>query len=124
MSDDATIALISTVIADVLVLGGWVVTAVLIAVFTNRVMNRQLAALPEGKAEEPQGAMWVVLVAIALFFWPAGVALGILFLGKPETARAGRACVAMLLVNFSFAVVVAIGIVTAVALAFPQLLVP
>lgn len=124
MSDDATIALIATAIADIIVLGGWIVIAVAIGAFVQRVTSRQLAALPEGKAEEPAGAMFFVLAAIALLFWPAGLALGIYFLSKPETARAGRACVAMLVANFSFAVLVAIAIVTGVAIAFPELLSP
>lgn len=123
MSEDAIVLLVATALADLIVLVGWVGLAVGVWIVVTVRMKALLARLPEGKAEEPEGVVRYLLYAVSLVFWPAGVALALYFLTKPETARAGRVCVAMVLVYVTLSVLLAIGIVTAVAVAMPDLLV-
>jgi hypothetical protein len=105
------------------VLGGWLVVGGSLAVLVSRAAGRKLAELPPGRAEEPEGAVRYALYAVSLLFWPAALAIGAWFLSKPETARAGKICLYLALGYFTFSVVVACAIVTAIALAFPEMFV-
>ena len=122
MSEDALILLVATVIADLIVLAGWLGLAAGGWVIATVRMNALLAQLPPGKPEEPEGAVRYAIYGVSLLFWPAALTFAIYFLTKPETARAGRMCVAMLLLYVTFSVLVAIAIVTGVAVAFPDLI--
>jgi hypothetical protein len=119
---DTVIVLVSTVIADLIVGGGWAVMALGLVLALRAWQTKQLAALPPGAEEEPPAALKLVFAGLSLFFWPAGLAMGLYFLSKPATVRAGVLCAWMLLLNFSLAVVAAIGIVTAGAVLMPELL--
>ena len=125
MSEERVILLVSTAIADVIVGGGWAVTAAAVAVWLRAIRERRLAELPAGVAEDPSGALVWVFAGVSFVFWPAGLALGLWFLSKPPSARTGYWCLMALLGYVSVSVVVAIGIVTVGAALLPtSLLLP
>jgi hypothetical protein len=121
---DTAIVLVATVIADLIVGGGWGVVAIGLLLFLRALKVRRLAELTPGTPEEPSVPLRIVFAGLALMFWPAGLAMGLFFLTKPATVRAGVLCLQMLILNFSFAVVAAIAIVTAMAIAMPALFLP
>lgn len=78
------------VVACTIVLIGWFLCAALVALFSQRRVARFRAESPE-RVLTPEGSA-LLLYGLSVFFWPAGFALGVYFLGKPETAIQGRNC--------------------------------
>ena len=62
-------------------------------------MREQHGELP------PPESTALLLYALSAFFWPAGFALGLYFIGKPETTLQGRTCLAIGLAYVSVIVV-------------------
>lgn len=117
---DTAALLFATIAADVIVGVGSAVMLVAGALLIRSRRDAMLARLPADTPEEPTGAVALAFYGLSLLFWPAGVALGLWFMSKPQSARAGAVCLWMVLAYLAFSVVVAIAIVTAAALLAPQ----
>lgn len=117
---DPVILLFATIIADLIVGVGASIMLLAGGLLIRARRNTVLEKLPPGAVEEPAGATALLFYGLSLLFWPAGLALGLWFLSKPESARAGAICLWMVLAYVAFSVVAAIGVVTALAAFAPQ----
>lgn len=117
---DATISILAMALVAFIVMAGWFVAVVLVLVFLNRRVKRLEREHPEVVGEKNEAAF--LMYALSVFFWPAAFILGVYFLLKPGTARQGRVCVILGLVDIS--VVVVLTCIGMVALAWfaPELL--
>jgi len=114
VTEKHTILLISTLIADLIVLLGFGVAAA----FAVRLLNAKARAATVPEAPDPSRPL---LYVVAVLMWPVALALGMARLGKQETVRSARVLLLIALGHFAFAVVVAITIVTVVAVDPPRL---
>ncbi len=105
---------ISLIIADGIVLIGWLVLAALLWIVAGRKVQ-------EG-VEDTVGTTRFAFYGLGCLFWPAAVVLAFYFLGKPETARTGRGMVGAFIAVITVCVFIAIGIVTVGGVYFPGLL--
>ena len=121
-SADAEILKLSTFAASGIVLVFWIAAAVLIVVWVNRRVRTLTRGMDRERASEP-GSVRFLLYAGGLMFWPAALAMAIVFLRKPESAHTGRVFVWILITYFSFSVLAAIAIVIWLAYQYPELLV-
>jgi hypothetical protein len=110
-----TILLVSTIIADLIVTVGWAVAVF----FAVRQLNAKVRATTVPEARDPSRPL---LYAVSVLFWPAALALGMARLGKPDSVRSARVMLCIALGQFSLALLVAIGIVTTVAVYPPRVL--
>ena len=117
-SPDLIVHFVAVGIANACVGIGWLVVLVL-AVFGIRRWRDAVLARGTGEEEQLGGLKWLAYV-LAITFWPAAVVLGLLFLRKRATARAGAVCFYLLLAYISFCVVVAIALVTGAAVLYPE----
>jgi len=117
---DPVALVIATVIADLIVAGGWVVMLVAAVVWLRKRQATLLAQLPPDAVEEPEGLIRWALYVVSFIFWPAALAIGAYFLGRPQTVRAGVVCSYLFLAYVSVSVVVAIAIVTVGAALAPR----
>jgi hypothetical protein len=108
MEEKRTILLIATIIADLIVLGGFGA----FAVYAVRALNAKVRAATIAEAPDTNRALYYLG---AVLFWPLGLALGMARVQKPETVRSGRVLLLIALGHFAFAVLAAIAIVTVVA---------
>jgi hypothetical protein len=108
MDDKRTILLIATVIADLIVLGGFGA----FAVYAVRALNAKARAVTVPEAPDSSRP---VLYLAGVFFWPLALALGMARVQKPETVRSGRVLLLIALGHFAFATLAAIALVTFVA---------
>jgi hypothetical protein len=115
LDDKREVLLLATLIADLIVLIGFGTTAVL----AIRLLNAKVRAATVPEAPDP---MRPLLYVAAVLFWPAALALGMARLGSEQRVRTARAMLLIALGHLTFAVLVAIAIVTAVALRPPRLL--
>ncbi|MEL6346016.1 MAG: hypothetical protein AAFV53_23095 [Myxococcota bacterium] len=88
--EELVIIRISTIIACVIVMLGWLVAAGLGVVMVRRqvAVVRQRAG---GMLDRPQNSALLMYI-LSAFFWPAGFILGLYFLNDPKTALQGRNC--------------------------------
>jgi hypothetical protein len=115
VSEKHAVLLVATIIADVIVLLGCGVAAVI----AIRRLNAKVRAATLPEAPDPARPL---LYAASVLFWPLALALGMARLGKPETVRSARVMLFIALGHFVFALVVAIAIVTVVAVYPPRFL--
>lgn len=113
MSEKHLTLLISTILADLIVLAG-VGTAMLFAV---RALNAKVRAANAPEQRDPAA---IGLYLGAVLMWPMGLALGMMRLGKPETVRSARVLLFIAMGHFAFATLAAIAIVTVVAAVPPD----
>ncbi|MFT5586240.1 MAG: hypothetical protein ACI9VR_003837 [Cognaticolwellia sp.] len=110
---DPAIFALSAVLASLIVAGGWAACMVLSWMY----LSKRLAALEESHGELPAPmANALLLYGLSILFWPAGFALGLYFLPKPESARLGRNCILVGLANISVIVLATCAGVASIAL--------
>lgn len=108
--------LVATILADLIVVLGFCV----FAVFAVRALNAKVA---ETRVPEAADSSRPLLYLAAVLLWPVALGLGMARLGKPETARSGRVMLLIAIGHFSFAMVIAVALVTVGAVyAPPELL--
>jgi hypothetical protein len=112
VADKQQILLLSTVIADAIVVTGFVVAMV----FAIRMLNAKARSAPVPPPDPARALLYLG----AVVFWPLAVGLGMANLGKPETVRTARVLLLITIGHLSFAVIVAVAIVTAVAIDPPR----
>jgi hypothetical protein len=115
VDEKRTVLLIATIIADLIVLAGWGVAAA----FAVRLLNAKARAATVPEAPDPSRPL---LYAAAVVLWPFALAFGMMKMSKPETVRTGRVLLLIGLGHFTFATLVAVAIVTAVAVDPPRFL--
>jgi hypothetical protein len=106
--DKRTLLLVATIIADLIVLGGFVA----FGVYAVRAMNAKVRATTA--AEAPDSSRPLLYLG-AVLLWPLALALGMARMQKPETVRSARVLLSIALGHFAFATLAAIAIVTVVA---------
>lgn len=104
----------SLITADIIVLGGWIVIAILLWTVASRKVSDDV--------EDTVGNTRFAFYGLGCLFWPAAVILAFYFLGKPETARTGRGMVGSFIGTITMCVFIAIAIVTAGGAYFPEFL--
>jgi hypothetical protein len=114
VSEKHSILLVSTILADLIVLLGFGIAAF----FAIRHLNTKVARTPVPEAPD---ASRPLLYLGGVLFWPLALALGMVRLGKPETVRSARVLLLIAIGHFTFAVLAAIAIVTVVAIHPPQI---
>lgn len=107
-------------IAAFIVMAGWLVAVVLVLVFLNMRVRRLEREHPGEPGERNELAFLVY--ALSVFFWPAAFIVGGYFLMKPATARQGRVCVILGLVDISVIVVLTCIAMVLLALFAPEIL--
>lgn len=113
MSEKQTVLLIATILADLIVLVGCGVAGSLAV----RSLNAKVRAAPVPEAPDPSRP---VLYLVSALFWPVALALGMARLAKPETVRSARVMLFIALGHFALALLIAVALVTAVALHPPR----
>jgi hypothetical protein len=108
MADKRTILLIATIIADVIVLGGFVA----FAVWAVRALNAKVRATTVPEAADSNRALYYLG---GVLFWPIALAFGMARVQKPETVRSARVLLLIALGHLAFSTLAAIAIVTFVA---------
>ncbi len=111
-ADKQQILLVSTIIADAIVVIGFVVTVV----FAVRLLNARARTAPQPPPDAGRSLLYVG----AVMLWPLALGLGMAKLGKPETVRTARVLLLIAMGHFTFAVLAAVAIVTAVAVDPPR----
>lgn len=114
MEDKRTILLIATILADLIVAGGFVI----FAVYAVRWLNAKARAATVPEAPDPNRPL---LYLGAVLFWPLALVLGMTRLQKPETVRSARVLLSIALGHFAFAALIAVALVTFVAADPPQI---
>ena len=114
-ADKQQILLVSTIIADAIVMIGFAVAAV----FAIRMLNAKARTAPMPPPDPARALLYLG----AVVFWPLALGLGMAKLGKPETVRTARVLLLITIGHFTFAVLAAVAIVTAVAIDPPRFVV-
>ncbi len=105
-------------IACFVVTAGWAAVFVLAVIFINRRVARLESEHPHEVAEKNDMAL--LLYALCIFFWPAGFLLGFYFMQHAKSARTGRVCAILGLVDISVIVVLTCAGMIALAIFAPQ----
>lgn len=113
---EATILLLATIAADLIVLIGFVVASFFVVKLVDGRVERALQRPPTGPGP---GDLKLLAYAASVLFWPAALGFGLTWLNKAESAREGRVCLLLGLAHLGLAVLAAIAIVTGVAIAMP-----
>jgi len=113
VQDKQAILLISTILADGIVGLGFVVAMV----FAIRLLNAKARTAPPPPPDPTRALLYLG----AALFWPVALGLGMAKLGKPETVRTARVLLLITIGHFVFALLVAVALVTAVALDPPRI---
>lgn len=117
MNQSVPIVLIMS-IACFIVLVGWAVVVVIAVI----VLNRKVASLEQQYPYQPpeKNDMALLLYALCIFFWPAGFLLGFYFLREARSARTGRICAILGLLDISVIVVLTCAGMVALSVYAPQ----
>ncbi len=113
---EATMLLLATIAADLIVLVGFLLAAFFVVRLVNGRVESALLRPPTGPGP---GDLKLLAYAASALFWPAALGFGLTWLGKPESTREGRVCLFLGIAHFALAVVAAIAIVTGVAVLMP-----
>ncbi len=119
MDPDLIVHFVAVIIADGCVGFGWLASLLLSVYLIRGWRDRVLARGMPGE-EDDLGALKWLAYGGSLVFWPAGLILGLVFLRKPATAPVGANCLYLMLAYFTFAVVLAIALVTGAAILAPE----
>lgn len=105
-------------IACLIVVVGWAVVFVVAVIFLNKRVATVERMQPHQPAEKNEMAL--LLYALCVFFWPAGFLLGFYFLKEARSARMGRVCAILGLVDISVIVILTCAGMIALAIFAPQ----
>ncbi len=120
MAREPLVMLVIMVIACTVVMLGWAVAAGLVAYFVQRRVRRLESEHPDPIPPPPDSAL--LFYALSVFFWPAAFVSGVHFLGQARTARQGRNCVIIGLLDISVIVVLTCVAMMVLAYKVPHLL--
>ena len=119
MDSDMIVHFVAVFIADGCVGFGWL-ACLLVTVYLIRKWRDSVLARGMPGDEDDLGALKWLVYAGSFLFWPAGLILGFVFLRKPATAPIGAVCFYLVLAYITFAVVLAIALVTGAAVVAPE----
>lgn len=120
MDRDPMMAVVIMGIACTVVLLGWCVAVALVVVFVQRRVRRMEAEHGGPLPAAPDGAL--LFYALGVFFWPAAFVAGVHFLREARSARQGRNCVIIGLLDISVIVVLTCAAMVVLAYKLPHLL--
>ena len=107
----------ASIIASIIVMGGWIIAAY----FIVRYVNRKVNAITDQIYEEV-GAIKYLIYAVSVLFWPAALVFGIYFLSKGKDAKVGRICIFILLGTVTICFMISCAIVMYGVTHLPEIL--
>ncbi len=115
---DSVVLVVSLLLAIVIVFGLWLIVSFLVVQYANGKVNRHLDGDDVAQRHDTSETMNFVYW-LSVLFWPVALILGVKYMKKPETARAGRICLLILLGTFNGCVALAPVLVVILLYFFP-----